>query len=154
MARHFLTVMMGSALIATLPALAQQTAHVPPGDPCGSGPGKGTGNPCNGNNGNSGHQGNAGKGKGGGNPHQPQPSPPILIDMPAVSNRAAHIDQIGDANRATIVQTAAHAYARIGQRGDRNRADVEQKGSATSYVEVDQDGDDNQALAKIGKAHV
>ena len=122
--------------LGAAPALAQQTDHVPPGNPCGSGPGQGTGNPCNGNNGNAGAQGNV---------RIIRPSPPISIAMPAISGRTAYIEQIGDTNRATISQTSDNAYGRVVQQGNENRAQIRQEGSATSYADARQTGNRNIA---------
>jgi len=58
--RRILSSAFALALAAlSCPALAQSN-RTPPGDPCGSGPGVGRGNPCNGNNGNPGGNGNSG----------------------------------------------------------------------------------------------
>lgn len=129
------TKIIGLALAATLlslatPAHAQNNGHTPPGNPCGTGPGQGTGNPCNGNNGNAGAQGNTGS----------PPSPPILIEMPPVSGRGAFVDQIGNRNTARITQSSPNAYARVVQDGDDNDVDVRQQGSAASYLTARQTG--------------
>jgi len=133
------TRIIGVALAAALislatPAHAQNNGHTPPGNPCGGGSGQGTGNPCNGNNGNAGAQGNTGG----------LPSPPILIEMPAVSGRGAFIDQIGNRNNARVTQSSPDAYARIVQEGEDNDADVRQQGSASSYLSARQTGSRNE----------
>lgn len=127
------------ALLTAMPAVAQNTDHTPPGNPCGTGPGAGTGNPCNGNNGNSGGQGNV---------RISNPSPPIVIDMPSVAGRGAFIEQIGDANRARVEQTAPAAYGKIVQHGNRNVAAIDQRGSATSYARAIQQGDENGTVVQ------
>jgi hypothetical protein len=130
---------------ASVPSFAQHSG-TPPGDPCGDGPGVATGNPCNGNNGNDGGNGNAGGGDGIVIVRDP---PAAVVAMPAVSNRSAYVEQIGDGNRATIEQTAPNAYARIDQRSDTNRATVVQQGVGTSYAHLTQQvGDANFASAR------
>ena len=130
-----------AALIAMAsPALAD-TSKLPPGSPCGGGPGQGSGNPCNGNNGNPGPQGNVWRDM---NPA------PISIAMPAVSGRAAFIDQIGTANEASVGQSASDAYARIRQQGERNSFSISQSGSASSYFDGAQTGNANTMHASQG----
>ena len=121
---------------AATPALAD-TAGVPPGNPCL----KNNGNPCNGNNGNAGQQGNA---------HHERvvidPNPPAIdIAMPAVTDRGVFITQIGNDNRAAVVQTASNAYAAVRQDGNSNEADVTQSGTGTAYIAAAQSGDANFA---------
>lgn len=135
-----LAALLGALLLTgmTAPAWAD-TDKTPPGDPCGSGPGKGTGNPCGGNNGNPGTQGNAGKGGG-----QPEFVP---IDLPPEDNRGVFVSQVGDTNRATIVQGTASSYARVVQSGEGNTVGVEQGAQGTHYASIAQDGDSNLAIA-------
>ena len=125
-----------TAAFMTAPAVAD-TGIIPPGNPCL----KNNGNPCNNNNGNLGAQGNA--------DHErvriDKKPPPIDLAMPAVSGRGAYIAQIGDANVATINQTAPNAYARADQSGDANEADITQNGSGTAYARTVQTGDRNFA---------
>jgi minor curlin subunit len=134
----------GASIIAAALALAFSAgpAHAdtdgsPPGAPCL----KNNGNPCNGNNGNLGRQGNAN--------HErvriDKKPPPILLTMPAVTDRGVFISQIGDSGQADVVQSAPSAYARIDQDGDGNNADVAQSGTGTGYAEVAQDGSSNFA---------
>ena len=66
--------------------------HVPPGNPCGTGPGKGTGNPCGGNKGNSGANGNASAAS------IPAFEP---IEVPQDAGSGVFIDQIGLDNLAS-----------------------------------------------------
>ena len=123
------------ALFAS-PAVADN-AKTPGGAPCL----KNNGNPCNNNNGNLGEQGNV--------DHErvriDKKPPPIDLAMPAVSGRGAYIAQIGDANIATINQTAPNAYARADQSGGGNEADVTQGGSGTAYASAAQTGQGNFA---------
>ena len=123
------------ALFAS-PALAGTTG-TPPGAPCL----KNNGNPCNGNNGNLGKQGNASHER----TRIDKTPPPIDLAMPAVSGRGAFIAQIGDANVATIVQTAPNAYARVDQSGTANEADITQGGSGKAYAIATQAGQGNFA---------
>jgi hypothetical protein len=125
-----------AVIVAALsaPALAD-TGSTPPGAPCL----KNNGNPCNGNNGNLGEQGNANQEK----VKIDKKPPPIDLPMPAVSGRTAYIAQIGDANVATIRQTAPNAYARVDQDGDSNESDVTQSGAGTAYAHSIQDGTGN-----------
>jgi len=124
---------------AATPVLAD-TDKVPPGNPCGGGPGKGTGNPCGGNNGNPGHQGNAGR-KGG--------APEFIpIDLPPAGDRGVFINQVGDNNRAQVVQGTASSYARIAQTGKSNAAALDQGVQGTHYAVIAQDGDDNVVRAR------
>ena len=126
--------------LGAAPALAQQTDHVPPGNPCGGSPGVGRGNPCNGNNGNVGAQGNVRERI----VYDPNPAP-IDISVPPVSGRGAYISQIGEANVATVTQTAPNALAIVDQDGARNEANVTQKGSGLGYVKAGQTGVANSA---------
>ena len=127
---------MAAAVLFVAPAYAD-TSGSPPGAPCL----KNNGNPCNGNNGNLGEQGNANHEK----VKIDKKPPPIDLAMPAVSGRGAYIDQIGDSNEASIVQTAPDAYAKIVQQGSGNDADVSQMGSGTAYAAATQSGDSNFA---------
>ncbi len=129
----------GTVLLGAVasPAMADNN-KVPPGNPCGGGPGQGTGNPCGGNNGNAGQQGNSGN--GGNN----APAPPFTpIGLPPATDKGVFISQIGDTNRARVVQGTATSYARIVQNGQSNSADLEQGRLGTHYATVAQDGDDN-----------
>lgn len=123
-------------LAAPAPVLAE-TAKTPGGAPCL----KNNGNPCNNNNGNLGAQGNA--------DHErvriDRKPPPIDLAMPAVSGRGAYISQIGDANIATVRQTAPNAYARVDQSGNANEADLTQSGGGTAYARTTQTGQGNFA---------
>jgi len=135
--RTLLTAAGAIALVMTAAPAAADTGRTPPGAPCL----KSNGNPCNNNNGNLGAQGNAG--------HErvriDRKPLPIDLAMPAVSGRGAYISQIGDANVATIRQTAPNAYARVDQTGAANEADVTQSGSGTVYARAAQIGHGNFA---------
>lgn len=115
------------------PALADNN-KVPPGNPCGNGPGKGTGNPCGGNNGNDGAQGNSG------GPGQPDIEP---IELPAIDNKGVFITQIGQTNRAEVTQNSNRSYVRVLQNGANNVAVLGQGASGTHYAAVAQSGDEN-----------
>ncbi len=119
--------------LAAAPALADND-KTPPGDPCGSGPGKGTGNPCNGNNGNDGAQGNSG-GTG-----QPDIEP---IELPAIDRTGVFITQIGDTNRAVVTQNSNRSYAQVVQAGANNVAILGQGANGTHYAAIAQAGDEN-----------
>lgn len=121
------------------PALAEN-AKTPGGAPCL----KNNGNPCNDNNGNLGEQGNAGHER----VRNDKTPPPIDLAMPGVSGRGAYISQIGDANLASVHQTAPNAYARVDQAGSANEADVSQRGSGTAYARLAQTGQANFARAE------
>jgi len=125
-----------AASLMAAPVLAE-TAKTPGGAPCL----KNNGNPCNNNNGNLGAQGNA--------DHErvriDRKPPPIDLAMPAVSGRGAYISQIGDANIATVRQTAPNAYAQVDQSGNANEADLTQSGSGTAYARTTQTGQGNFA---------
>ena len=135
-ARTLIALAAAAAAFMAAPALAEN-AKTPGGAPCL----KNNGNPCNNNNGNLGAQGNA--------DHErvriDRKPPPIDLAMPAVSGRGAYVTQIGDANVATINQTAPNAYARVDQSGDANEADITQNGSGTAYARISQSGDRNFA---------
>lgn len=121
--------------------------HVPPGNPCGDGPGQGTGNPCNGNNGNDGHQGNAGgRSHGGSDYDQPHP---FSIERPGNAS-GAFITQIGEVNQASIRQSDNRQFADVRQYGERNQADVAQAGSGAHYALVGQLGAENRV--ELGQA--
>ena len=122
--------------LGAAPASAENS-KIPPGNPCL----KGNGNPCNGNNGNIGVQGNV----GGEKVRIDKKPPPFTITMPAISDRAAFITQIGDGNIASVIQTAPRAYANVVQTGNRNEADVTQRGSGTHYTDTRQTGEANFA---------
>ncbi|MDQ8754815.1 hypothetical protein RCO27_01115 [Sphingosinicella sp. LHD-64] len=70
---------------------------------------------------------------------------PIEIAPPAVSGRSAYVNQIGNANQATVTQTAPNASISIRQDGERNLTTVTQGGDATSYGNVVQTGNENEA---------
>ncbi|MGX7952842.1 hypothetical protein ACWPM1_09785 [Tsuneonella sp. HG249] len=126
------------AALALAPAAHADTAKETPGAPCTSGGGQGTGNPCNGNNGNPSPEGNAGEKV----KYDPKPEPFAIVRG---SGRGAFIDQVGDANRATINQGRNTQYARIAQTGDRNTASANQSGSGAHYAAIDQRGSGNSA---------
>jgi len=134
-----LAALLGVLLLGTAaaPAVAD-TDKTPPGDPCGSGPGKGTGNPCGGNNGNPGQQGNAGKGGA------PEFEP---IELPPAQDSGAFITQIGETNRAQVTQGSARSYARVVQSGEINIASIEQRAGGTHYAATAQVGDKNEISA-------
>lgn len=119
--------------LAAAPALADND-KVPPGDPCGDGPGQGTGNPCNGNNGNDGAQGNAG------GPGQPELEP---IELPANDKTGVFITQIGDTNRAQVTQNSGRSYAQVVQAGANNISVLGQGAAGTHYAAIAQSGDEN-----------
>lgn len=139
---HF-TALVAALLLGTAvtPAWAD-TDRVPPGNPCGDGPGEGTGNPCGGNNGNPGAQGNAGN-----RPAQPEFEP---IDLPPTEDSGVFITQIGDTNRAKVLQGSTASYARIAQDGEGNAVDLKQDGDGVHYAGVAQDGNDNVLDAEQG----
>ncbi|HCS18376.1 hypothetical protein D0Y83_09295 [Qipengyuania flava] len=109
--------------------------HVPPGNPCGTGPGKGTGNPCGGNKGNSGANGNASAAS------IPAFEP---IEVPQDAGSGVFIDQIGLDNLASSEQENSRGYARVVQQGDENTVDILQR-NGPHYAVVAQDGDRNSA---------
>lgn len=122
-----------------LPAIAD-TPQAPVGAPCL----KNNGNPCKGNNGNLGHQGNAGE-----RTRIDRRPPSIGMSMPSVNGRGAYIDQIGSGSKATIVQTAPNAYAKVTQvGGPGNEADISQRGTGTAYAVVSQNGSTQFARAE------
>ena len=133
---HLAALALAAALGWSAPSAAD-TGSTPPGDPCL----KNNGNPCNGNNGNLGEQGNVDHEK----VRIDRKPPPIDLAMPAVSGRGAYINQIGDANVATIVQTAPNAYARVDQDGSNNEVDASQTGAGTAYAHATQSGAGNFA---------
>jgi len=135
----------GLALAAAAPAQAGNGKDTP-GGPCTDGPGKGTGNPCNGNHGNPSPEGNAHEKVD----YDSHPDP-FTVARPG-NDRGAFITQIGNAGRAAISQTANTQYARVDQRGgDGNRAEVNQSGDGAHYALVAQDGSDNRVdLAQSG----
>jgi hypothetical protein len=139
MRRPLVAIASGIVLLSATaaPALAE-TDKETPGGPCADGPGKGVGNPCKGNNGNPSPEGNANK-----ETVRYETPPPFTIARPAGNDRGAFITQIGDANRATIAQSANSQYARIDQTGDGNGADVSQGGTGDHYAAVEQLGDGN-----------
>jgi hypothetical protein len=124
--------------LAMAPAVQAGTDKETPGSPCVPGGGQGTGNPCNGNNGNPSPEGNA-KEKVVRDTHPPR------FTIVRGTGSGAFIDQIGDANKATISQTRNTQYARIDQTGDRNKATAGQSGIGAHYAAIDQKGDDNTA---------
>ena len=126
------------ALALAAPALADTTKETP-GSPCVPGGGQGTGNPCQGNNGNPSPQGNVGKEK------VVIDKKPPLFTVVRGTGRGAFVEQVGDANRATISQTRNTQYARIAQTGDRNTASSDQGGSGAHYASISQEGDANVA---------
>ena len=132
---HLKLAAMALALAITAGPAMADTTSTPPGNPCA----KDNGNPCNGNNGNLGEQGNANHEKVKIDKHPP----PIDLPMPAVSGRAAFIDQIGDANIATVRQIAPNAFARVDQEGTSNEADITQGGTGSAYAEALQEGAGN-----------
>jgi hypothetical protein len=133
------------AAMLAAPVLAQ-SSNVPPGNPCI----KGNGNPCNANNGNIGKQGNASREI----VRIDRKPPPTNVAMPPVLGRGAFVSQIGDANVASVIQTAPSAFAKVDQTGDRNETDVTQRGSGTGYIESKQTGDGNFArLQQSGAGH-
>lgn len=134
--KMFRAILTAGTLLLASPALADNSG-TPPGNPCA----KDNGNPCNGNNGNLGDQGNAGHEKVKIDRHPD----PIDLAMPAVINRGAYIDQIGDMNMASVVQTAPNAFARVRQEGDGNNAGVTQSGSGSDYLDAAQSGQENFA---------
>lgn len=122
--------------LSAAPAWADND-RIPPGDPCGIGPGVGTGNPCNGNNGNQGDQGNSGNGQGGG--ELPD------FEIPSLPGHGAYITQIGDYNGATVNQTNSSSLAIVWQDGVDNKADVTQNGTVRDFALVKQLGESNRA---------
>lgn len=141
MFRTLLAAALALLALGSVPAHAS-TDKTPPGDPCA----KDNGNPCNGNEGNEGDQGNANKER----VKYSEPGP-IDVPLPAVSGRAAYITQIGTAHRATIIQSAPNAYAKINQEGERHEASVTQA-AGTGYAKLSQAGEANLAVAMQGGA--
>lgn len=137
----------GLAVASAVPAQAG-TSKDTPGGPCTDGPGRGTGNPCNGNHGNPSPEGNANEKVA----YDRHPDP-FTIARPR-NDRGAFITQIGNAGSAAISQTSNTQYARIDQRGgDSNRAEVSQSGDGAHYALVAQDGDSNRVgLTQSGLA--
>lgn len=127
--------------LSTQPASADTTI-VPPGNPCVGN----TGNPCNNNNGNLGQQGNVN--------HErvliDKNPPAISLGMPAISRNAAYIEQIGDANVATVKQNARVAYANVEQDGSGNTVILSQNGTGVAYADAKQTGADNYAKLQQG----
>ncbi len=120
-----------------LPAAAHAgTNKETPGAPCVPGGGQGTGNPCNGNNGNPSPEGNAKE-------KVTRDTNPPRFTIVRGAGSGAFIEQVGDANRATISQKRNTQYARIDQDGDRNKATAAQSGTGAHYAKIDQAGDDN-----------
>jgi hypothetical protein len=126
------------ALALASPALAD-TKKETPGAPCTPGGGQGTGNPCQGNNGNPSPEGNVGQEK-----VVIDKKPPLFTVVRGIGS-GAFVEQVGDANRATITQTRSTQYARIAQTGDRNTASAAQGGSGAHYASIAQEGDANVA---------
>ena len=91
MMRAVLHAVLAAALLAAPASLLAGNDKTPPGDPCGSGPGQGTGNPCKGNNGNQGQNGNSGKDKVRYDNHPDA----FTVSRPG-NARGAFITQIGD----------------------------------------------------------
>lgn len=76
---------------------------------------------------------------------------PIEVVSPSVSGRTAYVSQIGNANEATVSQTAPDARISIRQDGDRNVAAVTQSGEGIAFGDIAQTGADNEAaLAQQG----
>ena len=123
------------AIATAVPAQADTTKDTP-GGPCTTGPGVGTGNPCNDNSGNPSPEGNNDKGKWDKHPD------PFTISRPG-NDHGAFITQIGDGGNAAISQTANTQYARIDQDGDGNDADVAQSDDGAHYAAIAQTGDGN-----------
>jgi len=120
-----------------LPAAAHaDTNKETPGSPCVPGGGQGTNNPCNGNNGNPSPQGNTKE-------KVTRDTNPPRFTIVRGAGSGAFIDQVGDANQATISQKRNTQYARIDQDGDRNAATAAQSGTGAHYAAIDQEGDDN-----------
>ena len=96
--KAFLTLFAACCIAASAPAMAQN-GKTPPGDPCGSGPGKGTGNPCKGNNGNEGANGNVGEKVKVVDPFEFED-----IVVPDEKDRGVFITQVGSSNTASATQ--------------------------------------------------
>ena len=140
--RPYLRAVGALALMLGATPAAADNVKTPGGAPCL----KNNGNPCNNNNGNLGLQGTAGHE----HVHIDKKPPPIDLAMPAVSGRGAYISQIGDANTATVRQTAPRAFAQVDQSGDLNEADVTQTGSGAAHVQATQSGRANFARIEQG----
>ncbi len=141
---HLRTITLAALSSALLVIAGATPAHadnnkVPPGNPCGDGPGKGTGNPCNGNNGNDGAQGNAGSNRGGGGGNAPFDP----VALPNADDRGVFITQVGETNRAEVRQASGSSYTRIAQDGSENATVLVQGASGRHYASVAQDGDNN-----------
>lgn len=130
------TIVAATLAMTAAPAFADTTG-TPPGSPCT----KNNGNPCNGNNGNLGAQGNVNHDK----VKIDKTPPPIILTMPAITDRGVFVSQVGDMNQADVKQSAATAYASVAQTGDSNDADVAQSGTGTAYLDAAQTGNGNFA---------
>lgn len=137
MIRRLAPLALGLAALALPAAAHADTNKDTPGSPCTPGGGKGTGNPCKGNNGNPSPEGNANKEK------VTRDTNPPRFTIVRGAGSGAFIDQVGDANQATVSQTRNTQYARIDQDGDRNKATAAQSGTGAHYAKIDQEGDNN-----------
>jgi hypothetical protein len=143
----FVALLVTGLMLSPAPLLAGND-KIPGGDPCGTGPGYGTGNPCHGNHGNQGDNGNSGNER---TDYDNHPTP-FTVTRPG-NARGAFINQIGDQDVATIRQSETTQYARLDQTGDRNSAEVTQDGSGAHYALVRQTGSDNELdLAQGGSS--
>ena len=71
------------------------------------------------------------------------PAPNFPIAKPSLAGRSAYVTQIGDANRATVEQSAPDALADIRQHGSNDIATVHQRGSGGDFAHIRQTGDRN-----------
>ena len=64
--------------------------------------------------------------------------------------RGVFVTQVGDSNRAIILQTNSESRARIAQDGNDNQLDLEQNGGAPHTAQIAQDGGNNIVNAEQG----
>jgi len=137
-------ILAGAALHAALggsPAVAE-TQSAPPSNPCVAG----SGTSCGG----SATVVPTAVAKKAGNGAIYSTPAAISITRPSVTDRGVYIAQVGDANRASVSQTAARAEARVEQSGARNVAAVTQRGTAIAYANLLQSGVLNDAAVTQG----
>ncbi|ONF95721.1 hypothetical protein [Sphingomonas jeddahensis] len=139
MRRLLLAACLAGTSLAVVPTAAlAATDKETPGTPCTPGGGAAVGNPCNGNNGNPSPEGNAGE-------KVRYDKRPDRFAVIRGGGGGAFIHQIGEGNRAAIIQSHNAQYARIDQNGQRNTASATQSGLGAHYARVTQEGPDNLA---------
>lgn len=74
------------------------------------------------------------------------------ISLPAAAQsapeRGVFVTQIGESQRATIIQRHADSVAQVRQDGADNETSLRQDGSAPHFAQIAQDGDDNTAAVQ------